>query len=274
LKLFYLAAFLFFPFLIKAQVVRQPLSVRYAGLGAYSKKFVDIFSGTNNQAALAQVRTGGFGVYGERRFLLEELNQFTAMVAMPTSSGTFALQADYFGFSSFIENQIGLAYARSVADKIDVGVKFNYHSVQAGSYGNASAINFEAGTIFHLTENLHTGLHVYNPLSSKLGKNSNEQLASIYKIGVGYEPSNRVFVSTEIVKQEDQPVSVNAGLQYNVHEKVFIRGGISSLTHNSFVGVGFNVGIVRLDINAAYHPQLGFTPGLLVLINFKKDDKQ
>jgi hypothetical protein len=274
LKLFYFAAFLFFPFLIIAQVVRQPLSVRYAGLGAYSKNFVDIFSGTNNQAALAQVRSGGFGFYGERRFLLEELNQFTAMVSMPTSSGTFALQADYFGFSSFNENQIGLAYARSVADKIDVGVKFNYHSVQAGIYGNASAINFEAGTIFHLTEDLHTGLHVYNPLSSKLGKNSNEQLASIYKIGVGYEPSNRVLVSTEIVKQEDQPVSVNAGLQYNVHEKVFIRGGISSLTNNSYVGVGFNLGILRLDVNTAYHPQLGFTPGLLVLVNFKKDNRQ
>ncbi|HEX8332927.1 MAG TPA: hypothetical protein VF622_09905 [Segetibacter sp.] len=270
----YISLILLFPFLLNAQVVRQPLSVRYAGLGAYSKNFVDIFSGTNNQAALAQIKSGGFGIYGERRFMLEELNQFTAMVAMPTSSGTFALQVDYFGFSSFNENQIGLAYARSVAEKIDVGVKFNYHSVQAGSYGNASAINFEAGTIFHLTENLHTGLHVYNPLSSKLGKNTNEYLASIYKVGIGYDPSARVFISTEIVKQEDQSVSVNVGLQYNLHEKIFIRGGITTLTSNSYFGVGLNLGIIRLDVNTAYHPQLGFTPGVLVLFNFKKADKQ
>jgi hypothetical protein len=255
-------------------VVRQPLTVRYAGLGAYSKNFVDIFSGTSNQASLAQVKSGGFGVYGERRYFLEELNQFTAMVAVPSLSGTFALQADYFGFSSFNENQIGLAYARSVAEKIDIGVKFNYHSIQAGVYGNASAINFEVGTIFHLTENLHTGLHIYNPLSSKLGKNTNEQLASIYKVGIGYEPSSRVFISSEIVKQEDQPVSVNAGLQYNLHEKIFVRGGISSLTNNSYFGVGLNLSIIRLDVNTAYHPQLGFTPGILVLFNFKKADKQ
>lgn len=262
------------PLLLQAQVVRQPLSVRYAGLGAYSKNFVDIFSGTNNQAALAQINSGGFGVYGERRFLMEELNQFTAMAAMPTRSGTFAVQADYFGFSDFNENQIGLAYARSVAANVDVGVKFNYHSVQAGTYGNASALNFEAGTIFHLTESLHTGLHVYNPFSSKLGKNSGEQLAAIYKVGIGYEPSNRVLVSAEIVKQEDEPVNVNAGLQYNLHEKAFIRGGISTLTNNSYLGVGFQLGVVRLDVNTAYHPQLGFTPGLLILVNFKKDTKE
>jgi hypothetical protein len=125
-----------------------------------------------------------------------------------------------------------------------------------------------------LTDKLHTGLHVYNPTSSKLGKNSNEQLAAIYKVGIGYEPSSTIFISTEIVKQEDQPVNVNVGMQYNVHEKLFLRGGISTLTNNSYAGVGLLMGIVRFDVNAAYHPQLGFTPGVLLLFNFKKPVKE
>ncbi len=259
---------------VNGQTLRQPLSVRYAGLGAYSKKFIDVFSGTNNQAAFAQIKTGGLGVYGERRFMLEELNQFTAVVTMPTSSGTFALQGDYFGFSSFNENQLGLAYARSVSSRVDVGVKFNYNSVRIAGYGNATAINFEAGAIFHLTDKLHTGLHVYNPLSSKLGKNNTEKLASIYKAGIGYEASDRVFVSTEIVKQEDQPINVNAGLQYKLDDKIFTRAGISTQTSNSYIGVGFQFGFVRVDVNASYHPQLGVTPGLLLIFNFKNIVKE
>jgi hypothetical protein len=170
-----------------AQMVRQPLSVRYAGLGAYSKNFVDIFSSTSNTASLAQIKTGGFGVYGERRFLLQDLNQYSAIVALPTSGGTFAVQGDYFGFSDFNENQLGLAYARQVAKTVDLGVKFNYHTVRVAGYGSASTINFEVGSIFHLTDRLHTGIHIYNPLSSKLGKETNEKLASIYRVGVGYE---------------------------------------------------------------------------------------
>jgi len=254
-----------------AQTVRQPISVRYPGLGAYSYNFVDVFSGSANQAALAQLKTGGFGVYSERRFMLQELNHYSAVIAMPTEhSGTFALQADYFGFSGYNESQLGLAYGRKVAERIDAGVKLNYHSLQIAGYGNAATVNVEAGAIFHLTDKFHTGFHVYNPVGGNLGKNTNEKLASIYKFGFGYEPSQKFFISTDIVKEEKQPVNVNVGLQYNLQENVFIRTGISTQTNNSFAGVGLKLGQMRLDINAAYHPQLGITPGLLLLVNFNK----
>jgi hypothetical protein len=262
--------FFFLPLSLHAQIVRQPLSVPYASLGAYSKNFVDAFSGAGNQAALAQLRTASFGVYAERKFLLQELNHFSSVVALPTSSGTFALQGDYFGFSDYNENQLGLAFARSVSKQIDVGIRFNYHTVRIAGYGNASAINFEGGTIFHLTDKLHAGFHIYNPFSSKLGKTGNEALAFAYKAGLGYEPSDKVFISSEIIKQQDQPVNVNVGLQYNLHENVFLRAGISTYTSNSYAGAGLKFGIIRLDINAAYHPQLGFTPGVLLLVNLKK----
>ena len=265
-----LALAILFTGILNAQMVRQPLSIRYAGLGAYSKNFVDIFSGTSNVAALAQLKSGGFGVYGERRFLLEELNQYSAVAAMPTKGGTFVIQGDYFGFSDFNESQLGLGYARKITNAIDIGAKFNYHAVQIAGNGNASTINFEVGSIFHLTNKLHTGIHVYNPLSSKFGKESNEKLASVYRLGLGYEVSERVLVSIEIVKQEDLPVSVNAGLHYNVQENIFIRAGISTSNNNSFIGAGIRLGLLRVDVNTAYHPQLGFTPGVLLLINFKK----
>ncbi len=255
---------------VHAQTVRQPLTIKYAGLGAYSKNFSDVFSATANVASLAQLKSGSFGVYGERRFMLAELNGYSAIIAVPTSSGTVGFQGDYFGSAAFNENQLGLMYARKLTAKIDAGVKFNYHTVRVAGYGNATAINFEAGTIFHLTEKLSTGIHVYNPISSKLGKTGTEKLASIYRFGLGYEVSDKVFVSTELVKQEDQSLSVNAGLQYNVHEKVFIRAGVATVTNNSYAGIGMQLGFARVDINAAYHPQLGFTPGILLLFNFKK----
>jgi hypothetical protein len=273
LKRFYLLVAVLLVMNAEAQMVRQPLSVRYAGLGAYSKNFADIFSSISNTASLAQIKSGGFGVYGERRFLLEELNQYSAVGAFKTSSGTFAITGDYFGFTDFNENQLGLAYARKVASTIDVGVKFNYHTVRIAGYGSESAINFEIGTLFHLTDKLHAGAHVYNPLGSKLGKSGEEKLASIYRTGLGYEVSENVFVSTEIVKQEDMPISVNAGLHYNVQDNIFIRAGISTQNNNSFVGVGVKLGLIRVDLNTAYHPQLGFTPGILLLYNFNKETK-
>lgn len=254
------------------QAVRQPIGARYVGLGAYSKNFADVYSATQNQAALANIKSAAVGVYGERRFLTEELNLYSAILAVPTKSGgTFGVQADYFGFKNYNETQLGLAYARSLGSKIDIGVKFNYYGVKIPAYGDASAVNFEAGALLHLTDKLHAGFHVFNPVGGKIGKNENEEkLAAIYKAGLGYEASDKFFISTEVVKQEDQEVNVNIGFQYNFLRQFLIRGGIATATNNSFVGVGLSVKQFRLDVAASYHPQLGFTPGLLVLFDFGK----
>ncbi len=233
-----------------------------------------MFSGTSNTAAFARLQSGGLGVYGEKRFMLQELNQYSAVLAMPVASGVFAFQGDYFGSAAFNENQLGLAYARKVAGKIDVGVKFNYHTVHVPGYGNASAINFEAGTLLHLTEQLTAGFHMYNPFGSKIGKSGNEKLPAIFKTGLGYEASKNFFISSEFVKQADEPVNLNIGIQYSLDEKVYLRTGVSTLTNNTFAGIGLKLGLIRIDVNSAYHPQLGFTPGLLLLYSFNKVDKQ
>jgi hypothetical protein len=183
------------------------------------------------------------------------------------------LQGDYFGSSAYNESQLGLAYGRKITKSIDVGVKFNYLMMNIAGYGKASTINFEVGGIIHLTDNLSAGLHVYNPLSSKLGKTGTEKTAAIYKFGLGYEVSDKVLLTTEIVKQEDMPVGVNAGVQYNLHEKVFIRSGVATTNKITYAGVGFKLNIFRLDLTASYHQQLGVTPGLLLFVNFNKGDK-
>ena len=263
--MFQLAAF--------SQGVRKPLSERYTAIGAYAKNHVDGFSFTGNTAALAQVKNGSAGVYGERRFLLKETNFYSTIVAFPTKQGNFGLQADYFGFKNYNESQIGLAYARNLGEKLDVGIKFNYYSFRIPFYGNSSAINFELGAIAHLTEKINAGIHVYNPVGGKLSKTDNEKLGSVYKFGIAYEASDKFFVTTQIVKDEGQPVNVEAGFEYNFMKQFFVRAGTSTESAGSFLGAGVGFKSFRLDVTASYHQQLGFTPGLLLIANFndKKD---
>lgn len=260
--------FLLFSFTSGGQTARRPVAALYTGLGAYSINHADVFSFTANQASLAQIKNASAGVYGEQRFLLRELSLYQAAVALPTTSGNFGLKAGYYGFSDYNETQIGLAYGRKLGSKIDVGVQFNYNSVRISSYGNASAVNFEIATILHLTDKLHAGVHAYNPAGGKLGKNGEEKLASVYTVGLGYEASENFFVSAEVEKEENQPVNVNAGVQYKFLPQLMVRAGIATAASNAYMGVGFFLRSFRIDVTAAYHPQLGITPGLLLLFNF------
>ena len=253
-----------------AQIIRQPLSVPNESFGAYSHHFSDIFSAISNQASLAELKTAGFAAYAEKRFMLSELSTYTAIAAIPSSSGTYGVQANYFGYADFNENVLGILYGRKITAQVDVGVKFNYHTIHVASYGNVSAVNFEAGAIFHLSERFHAGIHIYNPTKSRFGKAGNERLASMYAVGAGYEISENVFLGSEIIKEEGRLVNVKAGLQYNLCKKIFIRTGISTNTNNSYAAVAVQLPFARIDINASYHPQLGFTPGMLILLNLKK----
>jgi len=269
-KPFLILLFVFFHLIIDAQTVRRPVAAVYTGLGAYSTDHTDVFSFTNNQASLAQMKNASAGVYGEKRFMLDELSLYQLAIAVPTNSGNFGVKAGYFGFSDYNESQMGLAYARKLGSKIDVGVQFNYNSIQVSGYGNSSAINFEIGTVFHLTDKLNAGVHAYNPVGGKFGKNAEEKLASVYTVGLGYEASEKFFVSAEIEKEENQPVNVNAGMQYKFLPQLLARVGITTNTSNVYAGVGLFLKTFRLDVVASYHPQLGVTPGLLLLYDFKK----
>ncbi len=256
-----------------SQHLRRPILATYTGLGAYSLANTDVFSFTSNQASLAQLKNASAGVFGERRFLLNELNNYSAAIGLPTKSGNFGVKAGYYGFSDYNESQLGLAYARKLGKKVDIGAQFNYNGIRIAGYGNDAAVSFEIGTVLHVTDKLHAGVHVNNPVGGKFGKDQQEKLASVYTFGLGYEASEKFFVSAEIIKEEDQPVNVNAGLQYKFLSRLLARAGMSANTSTAWLGIGLTLKSFRVDVTSAYHPQLGFTPGVLLLFNFNAKEE-
>jgi hypothetical protein len=251
------------------QTLRRPVAANYIGLGAYSLNEQDVFSFTANPASLAQLKNAAAGVYGERRFLLSELNNFQAAIGLPATSGNFGIKAGYYGFTDYNETQLGLAYGRKLGSKVDIGVIFNYQGIRITGYGSNSAISFELGTILHITDKLHAGVLINNPVAGKFGKDQQEKLPTLYAFGLGFDASPLFFISAAIEKEENQPVNVNTGLQYKFLPQLLARAGISTATSSAWIGLGLILNSFRLDITSSYHPQLGITPGLLLLFNFK-----
>jgi hypothetical protein len=267
LLLCYVFCFLFSQ--LKSQTFQTPVAVIYTKTNTYSSVQKDAFSFTGNQAALAGLKDFSVGIYGERRFMLADLNSYQFAIAMPTSSGNFGLQANYFGSSEFNQSRWGLAYARNLG-KIDVGAQFNYHQIKIAGYGNAFAMNFDAGAIVHISDQFQTGIHIYNPTRVSFGKNREDKLPMIYSFGLGYDASEKFFIGTEIEKVEDQPVNINTGLQYSFDEKLFARAGVSSATSLFYLGAGFLWNGFRIDVTASLHPSLGVSPGLLLVYSVEK----
>lgn len=259
---------------LPAQSLRYAVSMPYIGLDAYSGRHVNAFSFTANQAALAQQKHPSVGVYGEQRFMLAANSAYRAAVAIPTQLGNFGMQLNYAGFKNFSENAIGLAYARSLGKKVDLGIQFNYYGYRVPGYGQAATINFEAGAILHFSDKLHGGMHVYNPMGTTLSKSTGEKLASAYQLGFGYDASAQFFIGAVILKEENKPVGLTVGAQYQLLQQLFARAGFVTNTATAFAGLGLGWKNIRLDLTGSYHPQLGLSPGLLLILHFKKRENE
>lgn len=259
-----------------SQVAVQPVAARYLSLGVYSNRFNDVFGAKANAASLSTLKQSGIGVYGERRFMLDQLNMYSMAAAIRTNSGNFGLSGTYFGFSQSNQTQLSLSYGRKVARAIDIGASFHYHAIsQAGLYGSSSAITGSLSMLLHLSEKITAGLNVYNPFRAQWSKvNDEERLPSRYSFGMGYDASEKFYLTAELEKEEGQDVNVNLAMHYQFIPQLFIRGGISSLTSSYYAGVGMQLSKFRFDIATSFHPQLGVSPGVVLLYNFGKKETE
>lgn len=257
------------PIIAFTQSLRQPISGGYVALGSYSDQQADAFCFGHNQAALAQANTVSMALFGEQRFSIGATRFYNAIVAMPTPKGNFGIQLKYGGFKNFNESELGLAYARNVGKKLAVGIQFNYYGYQIPAYNSASTVCFELGALVHLTEALNLGFHTYNPVGGQLSK-TGDKLTSAYTLGLGYDVSDLFFVSAEMIKEENFPVNVNAGVQYQWRKQFFARVGIATATSTPNAGLGIGWGQFRMDVTASYHPVLGLSPGLLLVMQLGK----
>jgi len=256
---------------LNAQVLRHSAAAEYTAFGVYTKKHIDGFSFTGNPASLSSVKNVSVGMYAERKFLLQELSDYKVVFNLPVTVGAFGLFADHSGSAAYGETSLELSYGRSLGNKADIGVGFSYHMINISGYGKASAICPDIGILIHLSEKLHAGFHMSNPVAGKFGTDKQEKLASVYCFGTGYDASDKFSFYMEVEKEEDQPVNVHAGFQYKIIPLLLTRMGIASATSSLWIGVGLLRDAWRLDITASYHPQLGLTPGILFLFNLKKE---
>ena len=248
---------------MQAQVVRSSISAFYTETDPYSGIASNVFSTASNQAALARVQQFSAGIYGEKRFLLQDLGFYKTAFSMPTGLGNFGLNMDYFGNSAAYTSRIGFGYGRKLSEKADAGIQFNYHMLSTAGYGKVSTLTVEGGMIFQLSNRLRSGFHVFDPQGAKIGKD--ERLPAVYSAGLGYDASDNMSIDAVLQKTDNQPVDLFATVLYRFDERLFARAGLSASTSIFLMGARVVVNDFRIDVSASMHPNLGITPGLMLI---------
>ncbi len=259
---------LMIPTLLQAQLGGTAAAgSRGLAMGDASVTFNDINSLFANEAGLAQLKNPGLLAFAEQRFFISELRSLNAGVAYPTKSGVFGLQVSSFGFEDYREQRIGLAYARQLSSKLDIGASFQYYVWQITEYGNLGVPSFQLGLQAKLAPVLRLGVHLANPIGQEIVEGEN--LPTVFRLGLAYLPTKQLQLHAEVEKDIDFEARVKMGLEYHISDPLFIRVGIQ--TNPSFFSFGLGYVIqknIKIDIAANYHQQLGFSPGFTIIGQF------
>ena len=238
-----------------------PVGARSAAMGNASVTLSDIWSVQHNQAGLGNIKSTTAGIYLENCYLLNTMNVGALAVAIPTSTGTFGVVASYFGNELYKDNKFGLAFGKSFGPRFSAGIQIDYmYTILADNYGSAGAFTFEGGVIANITDKLKAGVHVFNPIRSKLADYNDERVPTILRSGISYTFSEKVLVCAEVEKDIDYDAMLKAGIEYHIVQQFYLRAGISTNPTLNTFGFGLEIKNLKLDFSTSIHQTLGVSP--------------
>ncbi len=236
----------------------QPGS-RAASLSYSAAALTDSWSLFYNQAGLGFAEHSWVGVHHENRFITPELNFSAIGVILPVRVGTLGVSVKRLGFSQFGQTKFGLAYGMKLAPTFSAGVQLNAHHVFiAGEYGSATVMSAEGGIIYSPSDRLNIGVHIVNPTRSKLLEEP--RIPTMFNLGLAYQISEMVLVTSGVEKSLDDPFSFKAGVEFMPIKNLAFRTGMASKPSLISFGVGYQVASIQMDLAFTRHEILGYTP--------------
>ena len=276
-----LACVLFCQVLLFGANDNTPIGGRSAAMANSSVTLCDFWSVHNNQAGLASFNHMAIGFYYENRFMVKELGLRAGAFVLPTKSGVFGLNYNYFGYTKYNEQKIGLAYGRSFGKNFSVGLQLDYLTTRiAEDYGSKSTFTFELGIRTKLTENFVLATHVYNPIGVKIENEYNERVPTIFKLGLAYQLSEKLLLALETEKDLDYKPLIRGGIEYKIVEQAIVRIGYSTLPSTTgsqsmsisslyAFGFGLQLNKLNIDFSSTIHQTLGWSPQFSISYKLK-----
>ena len=248
-------------------ICAQPvwLSIRDQPLpGTYSRHFQRLFTAMQNEAALGWLDRKEVGVATERRFMLNALSAYGAAAVFPTGSGTFAGMIQQAGYRYYKEQSVGLAYGHALGMQCSIGLQAAYYSRHIAGYGSTGDLVMELGGLFQIMPALIAGMHIVNPMNSGA-------MPVIYTAGLGYEVEHNFLLSTAMIQESGVAPVIKLMCEYAIIPACILQLAWGSEPLQNSVGAAFVLGRMYIRVSASRHPQLGFSPGTMIVWQLKKE---
>jgi hypothetical protein len=141
------------------------------------------------------------------------------------------------GELSTSENQFFMGLAARISEKVSLGISIKFYYYKLYEEISSTSLGFDLGALYRVNENFNVAL-VFTDLNSKYewdtspvyeqeGVVSEDKFPSLRKLGVSYRNKEiGILGSVEFENSDAKSNILRAGVEYNLYDQFFIRGGI------------------------------------------------
>lgn len=262
MRVFWICLFGLSSLLSNAAGDEKIVSPHSGALGLSGVTHQGVWAAFHNASGLSSVESFQVGLTHHSRYFINAVSQQGLAIAIPLQDqSAIGISVSRYGYEYYNEQKAALAYARQFGNHVSASLQFDYLLLSISeNYGKRSAFTAEAGLQAKLSENLLLGIHLYNPLSTKVADFNQEKAPVIFSGGLRYFANDKVNVILESSKDVDFPAQLHAGIEYHIIDPLILRTGIA--TQSTLFTFGASVVFTdwSIDASALYDQILGFSP--------------
>ena len=230
----------------------------------------DVIASLDHPGAIAGLTTPSVGLLASRRFMLAELATYAASAGMQVRGTSFLVNGYYEGFALSHFTEAGLGFGRHLGSKIAVGARVVYGTQKTGASSPFHQLKAELGAIFFLSSQVRVALaeKIVRELTTEINTGQRRQDA----FSVCYQPTDRFSCAFTVRHDENQGLELLTAANYSFAGRMMLGFGINSYT-GWWAGVKFRLASLQLGVWGYTHPNLGFSPGALVIASREEEVK-
>jgi hypothetical protein len=263
------AALLFASIFLEAQSISTVIGGRVMGMGNAGTCITDEWALFNNIGGLAKVEQPTTACTYEAHPVFPAFNRMAMVFSAPVGPGVVAAGVYRFGDELYNEQIASAGFSNSLG-LASLGAKINFIQYTAEGFGTANAITISFGGIARLTEKISVGAYITNLNQPKLSRHSDEILPTSLNLGVGCQLSEKLFITSEIEKDLQYPITWKNGMEYRFSKKFAARTGFDLYPKSGHAGFEFSSAKLRLTYGYRGNDQLGSAHQATVGYTFKK----
>jgi hypothetical protein len=263
--------FLFFSASLDAQINNISYSQKLSMQAAVSENNIDATAILSNQAARYSKDELNYGLFSEKKYLMNELNQLVFFLNKNNGKSGITIIQDYNGFSECYTMQSSFGFSKTISNNTSIGLRINYFFRHIKDNQKSQSLGSEISFIHKLSKEINTGLIIVNPqnvfIKSNVRFSENEVL---FKWGLLYDVSKQFNVFLDLMKSDIETVGIVAGCSYSFNKRVDVKYSFSVQEMSNRLTIGFDFNKMKIKLMNSFHPQLGYFPSFMLLSNLNK----